>query len=88
MRRNPDYLLRDVADSHVLVPVGAAAAEFAGMITLNPTGCFLWELLETDQTVDSLAAALTARYEVSEAQAKADVERFVDALSPANAILR
>ena len=87
MKRNPDYLLRDVADSHVLVPVGAAVAEFAGMITLNTAGCYLWELLEKDQTVDTLAAALAVRYEVTEAQAKADVERFLQSLEPTAAIL-
>lgn len=88
MIRNPDYLLRDVADSHVLVPVGVAAAEFAGMITLNPTGCYLWELLATEQTVESLAAALAERYDVAEAHATADVERFLETLSPTAAILR
>jgi hypothetical protein len=87
MKRNPEYLLRDVADSHVLVPVGAAVSLFAGMITLNPTGCVLWELLAEDQTVEGLTAALLERYEVTEEQARADVEKFLQTLEPTGAIL-
>lgn len=87
MKRNPEYLLRDVADSHVLVPVGTAVSLFAGMITLNPTGCYLWEKLESDQTVDSLTAALLERYQVTEEQARADVEKFLQTLEPTGAIL-
>lgn len=87
MKRNPDFLLRDVADTLVIVPVGAATSAFPGMITLNSTGAYIWELLETEQTVTSLVDALVARYEVEEAAARADVEAFVSRLIPTGAVL-
>lgn len=86
MKRNPDFLLREVAGSLVVVPIGEAIEGFAGMITLNPTGAYLWELLETEQTVESLTEALVARYEVEAEQAKKDVEGFVAKLIPTGAI--
>ena len=58
MIRNGNYLLRQVADTWVIVPVGQAAVEFAGMVTLNATGAYIWELLEKEQTLESLAEAL------------------------------
>lgn len=87
MRRNPDFLLRRVADSVVVVPVGAATAAFPGMITLNDTGAYLWELLEQEQTVETLTAAMTERYDVEQALARKDVEAFVARLIPTGAIL-
>ena len=87
MKRNPDFLLRRVADAVVVVPVGAATTKFPGMITLNETGAYIWELLETEQTVDSLTDAIAERYEVSLEQAKKDVEAFVFRLIPTGAIL-
>ena len=87
MRRNPDFLLRQVADSVVVVPVGAATEKFPGMITLNDTGRCIWELLETEHTLDSLADAIAARYEVERDQARQDVEAFVARLIPTGAIL-
>ena len=87
MRRNPDFLLREVAGTIVVVPVGKATTVFSGMITMNPTGAFLWEKLETEQTVESLTAALLECYEVTEELARKDVEAFVQRLIPTGAIL-
>lgn len=87
MKRSPDFLLRSVADTLVLVPIGQAAAAFGGMVTLNSTGAYIWELLENSQTVVSIAEALTARYDVSEQKAREDAEAFLAALMPTGAIL-
>lgn len=86
MKRNPDFLLRDVAGQQVIVPVGAAAEKFPGMITINDTGAFLWELLEQEQTIDSLVTAMQDRYEVTEELARKDAKAFVDRLIPTGAV--
>ena len=87
MKRSTDFLLRDVAGTLVIVPVGAAVSAFPGMITLNATGAYIWELLETEQTAETLANALVARYEVSEERARADVEAFLARLKPTGALV-
>lgn len=86
MKRSADFLLRQVAGSQVLVPVGAATKRFPGMIRMNDTGCYLWRLLETEQTRESLTKALLARYEVTAEQAAQDVDAFVDKLLPTGAV--
>lgn len=87
MKRNPDFLLRDVAGALVVVPVGQASVDFPGMISLNATGAYFWELLETEQTVQSLVDSVVSRYEVTEEKARQDVEAFVAKLMPTGAIL-
>lgn len=87
MKRSADFLLRDVAGTLVIVPVGAAVSAFPGMITLNATGAYIWELLESEQTVQSLVDALVARYEVGEDVARTDVEAFLEKLRPTGAIV-
>lgn len=87
MKRSSDFLLRDVAGTLVIVPVGAAVSAFPGMITLNATGAYIWELLESEQTVQSLADALVARYQVSAEKASADVEAFLERLKPTGALI-
>lgn len=86
MKRNPNFLLRQVADSTVLVPVGPATKQFPGMIRLNETGRFVWELLEQEQTRESLTDALLARYEVTREQAAADVDAFLQRIQPTGAL--
>ena len=87
MKRNENFLLRDVAGSLVIVPVGEAVSAFPGMITLNATAAYLWELLETEQTVDSLVAGLMERYDVEETLARKDVIAFVERLNPTGALV-
>lgn len=87
MKRNPEFLLRNVAGANVVVPVGRATVAFTGMITLNETGCLLWQMLEMEQTVASLVDALTEQYEVAAVQAQKDVEAFLEKLRATGALI-
>ena len=87
MKKSADFLLREVADTQVLVPLGDAMIKFPGMVTLNSTGVFIWEQLEQEQTVESLTAALMEQYAVDQKTAQKDVLAFVDKLIPIGAII-
>lgn len=84
MKIKEGFLVRQVGDNHVVVPVGVQAVDFRCIITLNEVGAFLWEKLSADNTVASLVEALLAEYDVTADVATADVERFVAALREKN----
>ena len=69
------------------VPVGKAAAQFNGMLTLNSTGVFLWEQLAQEKTAEELTQALCEKYDVTLEQATADVKAFTDKLISVGAII-
>lgn len=87
MKRSSGFLMRQVAGRYVLAPVGETVKIFSGMITMNATGKFLWDLMEQDQTVDSLAQALVDTYSVEFEKAKEDVIKFLDPLKPVGAVI-
>lgn len=87
MKRNSGFLMRQVAGRYVLAPVGETVKTFSGMITMNATGKFLWDLLEQEQTVDSLAQALVEAYEVDFEVAKKDVVVYLEPLQTVKAII-
>jgi len=74
------FILRTVAGQVVVLPSGDEL-DLNMMITLNDTGKFLWERLETGAETEELVAALLAEYDVDEATARAGVERFVSKLN-------
>ena len=86
MRRNPQFILSDVAGSHILVPVGKVAADFNGVVSLNDMGVVLWNLLENDTTQEALLAAVLAEYEVTAEQAGADIADFLEQLRAAGCL--
>lgn len=84
MKIKENFMLRKVAECFVVVPIGAAVAEFNGMINLNEAGAFLWQLMETETTVEDVVAEMLNQYEIDEATAKKDVEAFVAKLREAS----
>jgi hypothetical protein len=80
MKLKEGFLLRELAGSYVVVPVGKNIANFNIMITLNETSAFLWNLLKTSQTVQSLKEQLTQEYDVSPQTAEQDIAEFLQTL--------
>lgn len=75
-----DFILREIAGEHVLVPTGAASQEFNGMISMTDTAKFIWEHLESVQSLEEMVQTITDTYEVDEATARRDVIGLVNAL--------
>ena len=84
MKIKENFMLRKVADTFVVVPVGDAVADFNGMINLNEAGAFLWQQLEKETTPDDVVKAMLDHYDVDEAVAKADVDKFITELKSAD----
>ena len=80
MRIVPGFIIREIAGETIVVPTGEASRRLSGIITLNECARFLFELLQTEQTADSLVAALLEEYETDRSQASADVDEFLDQL--------
>ena len=84
MRIKSNFILKKIAGSYVVVPVRTRAVDFSGIIKLSESGAFLWKLLENGAERDELIAAMLDEYEVDEAVAAQDVDRFVDKLREAD----
>lgn len=80
LKARSGYVLRDIAGEYLLIPVELEDGSGSQMAVLNEVGQFLWELLQEDQTVDTMAQAITDAYEVTRAEAEADICEFLDHL--------
>lgn len=88
MKANKDMMMREIAGEYILVPVGEAAMEFQGIMTLNGSGLFLWRMLQEECTEEKLILALTEEYEVDIPTAQADVKKFLFQLEQNKALLK
>ena len=80
MKINPLFVLREIADEYVVIPIGEEAERVHGVLKLNEQGAFLWKLLESEQTEKSLLDALTDEFDVDAETAKTDVTSFLNQL--------
>ena len=86
MKVKEGFVLRTIAGTNIVVPVGAATAQFNGMITLNDSGAFLWRELEKGSDVDSLTEALLKEYDVDEKTARSCAAGFIAKLEEAGCL--
>lgn len=80
IRARSGYVLRDIAGEFLLIPVELENGSESQMAILNEVGKFLWELLQEEQTVDTMASAITESYEVTTEEAERDICEFLDHL--------
>jgi hypothetical protein len=83
MKIKSGFMLREIANNFIVVPVGKAAVDFNGIITLNETGSFLWKEMIQETTMAILLKQLISTYQVSEEIAKQDLLQFIDVLKKA-----
>lgn len=81
MKIVPGFIIREIAGEIIAIPTGEATHTLSGMIALNETGRFLFELLQDEQTKGDLLAALLEEYDVDRKSATADIDEFIDLLN-------
>ena len=75
-----EMVLRRIGADIILVPVGNAIKDHNGFFMLTETALFLWEQLPECNSVQELAQKLFDEYDVSQEQAFADTQEFIDKL--------
>ena len=80
MKVKKGFVVREIGGKSVAVATGELSRRFHGMITLNGSGKFLFEALQTETDVESLTEKLMAEYDVDETTAQNSVLAFVDVL--------
>ena len=80
MKIKKGFILRVVGGESVVVPVGEMSKTFHGMINLNETGAFMWNFFSEEHSLEEGVSALLSEYEVEETVARADVEKFMNAI--------
>lgn len=77
MKIKDGFILRNIADEYIVVPVGENTFDLNGIINLNEVAAFLWENMQTTISEEDLVKKLLDNYDVSKKKAKADVEEFI-----------
>lgn len=80
MKLRGEFVVRQVMDNTVVIPVGQTALRLNGMILLNDVSKIIWECLEQGTDVERIVTAVTDAFDVSADEARADILEFCDKL--------
>ena len=81
MKIKDGFILSNVAGKNIVVSVGNN--DFSGMLTLNETGVFFWNMLQKGTTKEQMLIEIRKEYDVSEREASEDIDYFIRRLSDA-----
>ena len=77
---HPDFVLREIGDEAVLVPVGDANDFENCVISLNDTYCFIWKQFQEPNTIEAVTAQALGQYEAPEGLIELQVKEAVEEL--------
>ena len=80
MKIKKNFVLRQVAQTWIVMPLAAQNENLNGMLTLTESGAMLWQLLEQGCDLSALVDAMTREYDVSESKAQEDALKFTTKL--------
>ncbi len=85
MKIKDGYIVRKIGAKFYAVSV-SQVSNSGGMIALNETGAFIWDLLMTETDADAITSAVTAHYKIDAETAKRDTDAFIGMLKEAGAL--
>ncbi len=84
MKLNENYILKTVAGSPVVVPVGEAVKNINGMITLNAPAETIWKCLESGKDFQGTLDILKSEYDAPADILEKDLTAFIEKLKKYN----
>ena len=80
MKINGSFIMREIVGECILVPVEDTALQFSGIISLKEVGAVIWKGLEAGMDQSALLQKVLEEFEVSEEEARNDLEEFLQML--------
>ena len=85
MKLNPEFIIQQVGDSTVLVPVGEAAGRFHGIVQMNKTAAFIVSCMKEETTEEKIIAAMGEKYEGTDGEFTESVRETLEKLQECGA---
>ena len=84
MKLSGTFVVRQVVDEILAIPIGDTALRVSGMILLNEVSRVIWSCLEQGAQLQDIVTAVTGIFDVSPEEAAQNIETFLAKLRELN----
>ncbi len=81
MKLKKEIVLGNIDGKNFAIATGKLSKKFNGIINNNPSADFIFNLLKTEQTEDSIVSAMLEKYDAPEEVIRADVKEILQKLN-------
>jgi hypothetical protein len=78
MKQNKGFVLQNVGGEWLLVPIGIKVINMNGLISLNDSAAYIWNLLVEDLTADEVVNIVAENYDMDIARVRGDLVFFLN----------
>lgn len=86
MKIKDNYLLSDIEGENIVITIGNVENTFNGYLKINDTSKFLWNLLETNISLEELNLRFEKKFSIDAKLAEEDVKEFLKTIREINAL--
>lgn len=65
MKKKEDFIIRNIADEYIMIPVGKTALKFNGTIMINEISAFIWDNIEEVFNEKEMSKLICKYYEAN-----------------------
>lgn len=81
MKAKDGFVLRNVVDEYILMPVDDTILQFDGAVLLNEVSAFVWNQIQTPVSKADLLKSILDEFEVEEEVAAHDLDNLLETFS-------
>lgn len=78
MKLKEGFILHTVENESMAIASGEVAESFNGIVRINSTATYIFELLQNETTEDAIVAAMCERYDADPECIKKDVHNLIE----------
>ncbi len=78
IKASNDYVLRNIVDEYILLPVGEKQKEFQGAIRINEISAFVWKIISEETKFDVILNQILSEYEIDKQTAENDLKQLIN----------
>ena len=78
MKAKDGFVLRNVVDEYILMPVDDTILQFDGAVLLNEVSAFVWNQIQTPVSKADLLKSILEEFEVEEEAAAHDLDNLLE----------
>lgn len=83
MKKLEEFIVRNIADEYVMMPVGSTALKFNGLVMANEVSAFIWENIDNVNNAEEMTTLICQEFDVTYEEALADTSYMIEQMKKA-----
>lgn len=77
---NNNFMLKELGDEYMIIPLSSTNVNISKILNINETGAFIFKCLENNDDVDTIVSKMSKEYNAEESLLRSDVLEFIERL--------